>query len=138
MSAKDNYDVSIIVPVYNAEKYLQECIDSLINQTKKDIEIILVNDGSTDGSRNIIERNCKKYDNITFIDQENKGVCVARNKGIEAAKGEYIGWLDSDDMLKPQAIERLYKTMKEKNADYGYYNICFYPNGVSTKKAWYK
>lgn len=138
MSAKDNYDVSIIVPVYNAEKYLQECIDSLINQTKKDIEIILVNDGSTDGSRNIIERNCKKYDNITFIDQENKGVCVARNKGIEAAKGEYIGWLDSDDMLKPQAIERLYKTMKEKNADYGYYNICFYPKGVSTKKAWYK
>lgn len=138
MSADRNYDISVIVPVYNAEPYLQECIDSLINQTKRDIEIVLVNDGSDDGSRDIILRNCKKYDNITFVDQENKGVCIARNAGLNVAKGKYIGWLDSDDFLKPQALETLYELMIKNNADYGYYNVCFYPKGVVTKKPWFK
>ena len=111
-------EISIIVPVYNAERFLQECIDSLLHQTKDDIEIVLVNDGSTDNSKKIIKENCERHDNITFVDQENKGVCIARNAGIEAAKGEYIGWLDADDFLKPTALEELYDLMKQNNADY--------------------
>ena len=134
----DKYDVSIIVPVYNAEDYLRECIDSLLNQTKKNIEIILVNDGSTDHSLEIIEEYCKKYENVVCVNQENKGVCIARNAGIDIARGEYIGWLDSDDMLKENAIETLLNLMIQNDADYGYYNITFYPEQVSTKKAWYK
>ena len=138
MSANNHYDISIIVPVYNTAPYLQECIDSLINQTKENIEIILVNDGSKDNSREIILQNAKRYENITFVDQENKGVCIARNAGLNVAKGDYIGWLDSDDFLKPDALEKLYKLMVRNNADYGYYNICFYPNDISTKEPWYK
>ena len=138
MSAENQYDISVIVPVYNAERFLQECIDSLLHQTKDDIEIVLVNDGSTDNSKKIIEENCKRHDNITFVDQENKGVCVARNAGIAAAKGDYIGWLDADDFLKPTALEELYDLIMQNNADYGYYNVCFYPEAVKTKKAWFK
>ena len=132
------YDISVIIPVYNAENYLRECIDSVLNQTMSGIEIVLINDGSTDHSLDIIKEYSAKYDNVVFADQENKGVCIARNVGIEMAKGEYIGWLDSDDMLKPDAIEKLYKLMIQNDADYGYYNICFYPEEISTKKAWYK
>ena len=138
MSRKNSYDISIIVPVYNTESYLQECIDSLLNQTKDNIEIILVNDGSVDGSKDIILANCQLHDNITFVDQPNKGVCIARNAGIDVAKGKYIGWLDSDDFLKPTAMEELYSLMEKEDADYGYYNICFYPKAIKTKKPWYK
>lgn len=132
------YDISIIVPVYNAEQYLGECIDSLLKQTMSSIEIVLVNDGSTDHSLDIIKKYSERYDNVVYVDQENKGVCIARNAGLEIARGDYIGWLDSDDMLMPNAIEDLYKLMIQNKADYGYYNICFYPEEVSTKKAWYK
>lgn len=132
------YDISVIVPVYNAEEYLRECIDSLLAQTKKNIEIVLVNDGSTDDSLRIIREYSEKYENVVYIDQINRGVCYARNAGISIARGEYIGWLDSDDMLKPNALESLYNAMREADADYGYYNICFYPKEVGTKTAWYK
>ena len=138
MSANSHYDISIIVPVFNTEPYLQECIDSLTNQTKDNIEIILVNDGSKDRSREIILQNLKRYDNITFVDQENKGVCIARNAGLKVAKGDYIGWLDSDDFLKPDALEKLYELMIKNNADYGYYNVCFYPNDIRNKEPWFK
>ena len=105
------YLVSIIVPVYNAEIFLRDCIDSLLHQTMKNIEIILVNDGSTDRSLDIIKEYSEKHANIVYVNQENKGVCIARNAGINIARGEYIGWLDSDDMLKPNAIEALLKLM---------------------------
>ena len=133
-----DYEVSVIIPVYNAERYLSECIDSILNQTMNGIEIVLVNDGSTDHSLDIIKKYSEEYENIVYIDQENKGVCIARNAGLEIARGKYIGWLDSDDMLMPSAIDSLYKLMIQNKADYGYYNICFYPEEVSTKKAWYK
>lgn len=79
--------VSIIVPVYNVEKYLEKCLDSLINQTLKDIEIICVNDGSTDTSQKILEKYSKKDNRITIINQDNAGSSVARNSGIDIAKG---------------------------------------------------
>ena len=138
MSIGKTYDISVIVPVYNAEQYLHECIDSLLKQTKDNIEIVLVNDGSTDKSKAIIEEYYHSYDNITFVDQPNKGVCIARNAGISASKGKYIGWVDSDDFLKPDALEKLYTLMQKEDADYGYYNISFFPKNVKNKKAWYK
>ena len=89
--------VSVIVPVYNVEKYLKKCLDSLVNQTLKDIEIICVNDGSTDNSLQILQEYANTHPNIVIVDQENQGVSLARNNGIKKAKGGYIGFVDPDD-----------------------------------------
>lgn len=109
--------VSIIVPVYNVEKYLEKCLDSLINQTLKDIEIICVNDGSTDNSQKILEKYSKKDNRITIINQDNAGLSVARNSGIDIAKGEYIGFVDSDDWVDLNFYEKLYNSAIENDAD---------------------
>lgn len=91
--------ISIIVPVYNTEKFLEKCLNSLINQTLKDIEIICINDGSTDKSLQILEKFANKDKRIQIINQTNSGLSVARNIGIKKAKGEYIGFVDSDDWV---------------------------------------
>ena len=109
--------ISIIVPVYNVESYLSNCIDSILNQTFKDFELILVNDGSTDKSLEI----CKHYknmdDRIFIIDKKNGGLSSARNAGLDIIKGEYIGFVDSDDYIHPQMYELLYKQIIENEAD---------------------
>lgn len=105
--------ISVIVPIYNSEKYLHKCLDSLINQTMKDIEIICINDGSTDNSAKILE----EYNSIKIINQENQGVSAARNSGIKIACGEYIGFVDSDDWVNPNFYEKLYNAIKNTNAD---------------------
>ncbi len=108
--------VSVIVPIYNAEKYLEKCLDSVVNQTLKDIEIILVNDGSTDGSEEI----CKKYlsdSRVQYYYKENEGLAAARADGIEKAKGEYIGFVDSDDWLKLHTYEKMYSCALTNSAD---------------------
>ena len=118
--------ISIIVPIYNVEKYLRDCIDSLICQTYKNIEIILVDDGSTDSSSNICEE-YKKIDNrIKVIHKENGGLPTARNAGLEIATGDYIMFSDSDDMFLPNSCEVMLKAIKEKKADYivGNYQNC--------------
>ena len=94
------YKVTVVVPVYNVEKYLIRCIESLINQTLKEIEIILVNDGSKDKSGKICEKYALKYKNIKVIHQLNKGLSGARNTGIKIAQGEYVGFVDSDDYVE--------------------------------------
>ncbi len=109
--------VSVIVPVYNVEKYLEECIESLINQTLTDIEIICINDGSTDNSLKILEELQKKDNRIKIINQKNSGVSSARNNGIENATGEYIGFVDSDDWIDSDYYEKLYNTAKKYNSD---------------------
>lgn len=109
--------VSIIVPVYNAGIKLERCLESLVNQTEKDIEIIVINDGSTDDSKNIIEEYTVKYKNIIFIDQENKGIGKTRNIGIKKATGEYITFVDSDDYIKENMLEEYYKYAKKHNFD---------------------
>lgn len=109
--------VSIIVPVYNVEKYLEKCLDSLINQTLKDIEIICVNDGSKDNSLNILEEYSKNDNRIIIINQYNAGVSVARNSGIDIAKGEYIGFVDSDDWVDLDFYEKLYNSAIKNDAD---------------------
>lgn len=98
---------SIIIPIYNAEKYLEKCLDSVVNQTYNNYELILVNDGSTDKSQKIIERFSKKYDNIIFFSQKNSGQSAARNFALSKAKGDYIIFLDADDYLDLKLLEIL-------------------------------
>lgn len=109
--------ISIIVPVYNVEKNLKKCIDSLINQDFKDIEIILVNDGSTDNSLSICEQYKLKDDRIRLFNKENGGVSSARNIGIQQSRGEFIGFVDSDDWIEPQMFSSMYTKAKLENAD---------------------
>lgn len=113
----DNCKVSVIVPVYNAEEFLHRCVDSLLNQTLEDIEIILIDDGSKDSSPAICDEYAEKHDNITVLHLENGGPARARNKGIEIAKGDYIGFADSDDYCHVEQFEKLYNNAKENNSD---------------------
>lgn len=110
--------VSVIVPVYNKEEYLEECLYSLIKQTLTPIEIIIVNDGSIDNSENIIKKFTINNENIKYISQENSGVSMARNKGIDNSAGEYIYFLDSDDVITPNTLESCYNMAKTQNADF--------------------
>lgn len=110
--------VSVIIPVYNVEQYLKKCLDSLVNQTLKDIEIIVVNDGSSDNSQNIIDDYVKKYPKkVISVIQENGGQGNARNTGLLHATGEYIGYVDSDDYVENNMYEALYKKAKAEEAD---------------------
>ncbi len=109
--------ISVIVPIYNTEKYLRKCLESLVNQTFKDIEIICVNDGSRDASLSILQEYQAKYDNIKIINQENQGLSVARNVGIKASYGEYIGFVDSDDWVDLDFFEKLYSAIARNDCD---------------------
>lgn len=109
--------VSVIIPVYNTEKYLRECLDSVVNQTLKDIEIICIDDGSTDLSLDILKEYSSKDKRFVIKTQNNLHAGVARNKGIELASGEYVHFLDSDDWLDVNAYERLYNLSKENSTD---------------------
>ncbi len=109
--------VSVVVPVYKAEKYIHRCIDSILNQTLTDLELILVDDGSPDNSGVICDEYALTDNRVKVFHQKNKGVCAARNKGIDNAKGEYISFVDSDDYLRDSALEVLYKDITEHNAD---------------------
>ena len=109
--------VSVIIPVYNVEKYLRECLESVVNQTLKDIEIICVNDGSTDSSALILDEYARNDNRIKVYTQENQGQGAARNMALELAQGDYIAFVDSDDWLEVSALEELYKFITEKRAE---------------------
>nr|WP_292162502.1 glycosyltransferase family 2 protein [Butyrivibrio sp.] len=109
--------VSIIVPVFNVEKYIEKCLISLCEQTYKNIEIIIIDDGSIDQSISVCEEYQKKDNRIKIIHQENKGLSAARNKGIENAKGEYISFIDSDDFVSKHFIEYMLKGLTDENCD---------------------
>ena len=109
--------VSIIVPVYNAEKTIERCVRSIQNQTYKNIEIILVNDGSTDDSLSLCYELQKQSDNILVIDKENSGVSDARNIGIEKSSGDYIQFVDSDDYIENNMSERLVELLETNQSD---------------------
>lgn len=109
--------VSIIVPVYNVENYLEKCLDSLANQTLKDIEIIVVNDGSPDDSQKIIDEYAKKYPTIKSFIKENGGVSDARNYGIKKARGKYIAFVDGDDYVEKDMYEKMYQKAELGNFD---------------------
>ena len=124
--------ISIIVPVYNVEKYLSECLESLINQIYKNIEIILINDGSTDSSLKICQKYKKKDNRIKLINKKNEGVSKARNIGVKEATGKYILFVDSDDYLSSNAVETLSKhKLTDTLLIYGYNRI--YKNKIIEK-----
>ena len=112
-----NPKVSIIVPVYHVENYLENCIESILNQTLQDIELILVNDGSTDGCRKICDEYAKKDNRITVIHKDYGGVSSARNAGLDISKGKYIGFVDSDDYVDLEMYDKLYKLCESNNSD---------------------
>ena len=107
--------VSIIIPVYNCQRFLKRCLDSVLKQTLKEIEIIIINDGSTDNSERIIKS--YKDERIKYIYQNNKGVSTARNKGLEISKGKYVGFIDSDDWIDDDFYEKLYNSAEKYAAD---------------------
>ena len=129
----ENPKLSVIIPVYNTEKYLNKCLDSLVNQTLAGIEIVVVNDGSKDSSPQIIKEYMEKYpDRFIYINQENSGQAVARNKALKVCNGEYIGFLDSDDFVRTDMFERMYNLAISEKADYvacGYSGITYDEKG---------
>ena len=122
--------VSIIVPVYNTEKYLNRCIDSILAQTFMDFELILVDDGSTDGSGAICDEYAQKDPRVVVIHQKNKGQAAARNRALDIAQGEYIGFVDSDDYIHPQMYEILLNQARIIHADI---SVCGYQSVSETK-----
>lgn len=109
--------ISVIVPVYNAGEYLHKCIDSILQQKVSDLELILVNDGSTDNSGEICDSYAVQDNRVNVIHKKNEGVSSARNKGIKSATGEYIGFVDSDDWIEPDMFSRLYSEADKNCAD---------------------
>lgn len=110
-------EISVIVPVYNCEKYIRKCIESILDQTFKDLELLLIDDGSVDESGKICDEFKLKDKRVKVIHEKNSGVSIARNVGINIAKGKYIGFVDGDDYLAPDMYESLYKNLQENNAD---------------------
>ena len=113
----EKYSVSVIIPVYNVERYLSDCLDSIISQTLQEIEIICINDGSTDSSLFILRKYAERDPRIRIIEQPNLGLSAARNTGARAAKGKYLYFIDSDDFLDPSALQILYDSMEQRSLD---------------------
>ena len=118
--------VSILVPIYNVEKYLNQCIDSLLSQTLKDIEIILLDDGSKDASSKMCDEYATKDKRIKLIHKENSGYGATMNVGLRVATGEYIGIVESDDWVEPTMFENLYSLAKQHNVDVVKSNFYYY------------
>jgi glycosyltransferase involved in cell wall biosynthesis len=107
--------ISIIIPVYNVEQYVAKCLDSVLNQSYSNLEVLLINDGSTDGSANICNEYVVKDTRIRLFHQENRGLSAALNVGLEHFTGDYLGFVDSDDWVEPEMFETLYKNIKNRN-----------------------
>ncbi len=137
MSIKKQPKVSILVPCYNVEKYLKQCMDSIVNQTLKDIEIIVINDGSTDSTLDIIKSYAKKDKRIKIIDKQNEGYGKSMNRGLDAATGEYIGIVESDDWVDIDMFEKLVKIADKNKVDVVKSNFYQYTtiNGEKNVKA---
>ena len=120
------YDVSVIIPVYNGEKYLKKCLDSVCNQTLNNIEIICVNDGSTDDTYNILEKYASKYENMKIISIIHSGQGVARNVALNEATGEYVSFVDADDWIELNALETLYFKAKQDNLELLFFQMINY------------
>lgn len=131
--------LSVIIPVYNVENYLNECLDSVTSQTLEDMEIICIDDGSTDNSPDILKEYSKKDKRIKIITKENGGQATARNLGIKEAQGEYIAFVDSDDFIEPTMFEKLYTKAKDNNLDIVMCKIATYDNQTEEIKdnVWY-
>ncbi|SKB65924.1 Glycosyltransferase involved in cell wall bisynthesis [Lachnospiraceae bacterium] len=134
-------DISVIIPVYNVRTYLEECLDSVIGQSFENFEIVCVNDGSTDGSDIILKKYASMDSRIRVVDQKNQGLSVARNTGIDNALGEYICFVDSDDMLEKDALERLWRYVRENKGieiiGYETGDLVYESNDLDKKDSYY-
>lgn len=126
--------VSVIIPVYNTETYLTECLDSVLNQNFRDMEILIVNDGSTDNSLNVIRKYMAIDQRIVLLDKKNEGVAAARNAALRMAKGDYLMLLDSDDIFAPNAIATLYDQIRQNDCDILIYNGRSFEVGGANKR----
>lgn len=118
MSDKNIYNmVSVVVPIYNTKPYIRKCVESILNQTYLNIELILVDDGSTDGSGDVCDEYAKRYEKIGVIHQENMGLLSARKTGVNAASGQYILFVDSDDYIENDLIDELMHGMLSEETD---------------------
>ena len=113
----NNPAITVIIPVYNAQEGVKQCLDSLLNQTFRDFEIILLNDGSTDDSLMVLQTYASAHNFIRVIDKKNEGVAKTRNKGIQLAKGEYIVFIDNDDFVDSDYLERFYNAIDQEQLD---------------------
>ena len=109
--------ISVLVPAYNVEQYIYQCIDSILGQTYSNLEIIIVNDGSTDKTGNILDVYAKKDDRIKVVHKKNEGLVMARRDALDLMQGEYVGFVDSDDWIEPNMYEELYEAMVDTDAD---------------------
>lgn len=125
--------ISVIVPVYNAESYINECIKSICSQTYANFEVIIVNDGSTDNTLSMIQNLCRTEDKVRIINQENHGVSNARNRGIEASRGKFLCFVDADDLLEIDFIETYMNAIQQADVIFGNYKL-LYENGRIVKK----
>lgn len=122
---------SIIIPAYNGEKYIEETLDCLLSQTEQSVEVVVVNDGSSDKTEEIVKAYSAKDERVVYVYQENAGVSAARNNGIERARGEYIIFIDSDDLLAKDALEKIYAGLKEENADLAIFRVQSFGDGLN-------
>ena len=114
MKEEKNIIISVIVPIYNVEEYLEECLESIQNQTYTNIEVIMINDGSTDGSKEICERFCQQDNRFKLVTQENQGQSIARNIGVAESKGKFIVFIDSDDIVRVDMLDQLMNYMSDE------------------------
>lgn len=126
MGSNESPKISLLIPIYNVERYLPQCLDSAIGQTLEDIEIICINDGSTDRSPDIIREYASRDSRIRIIDKPNSGYGASMNRGLDEARGDYIGILESDDFFEPDALETLYRAAEYVNADVAKADFFFY------------
>ena len=125
--------ISIIIPVYNAEKWLQRCIDSILNQTFSHFELLLIDDGSTDRSGEICDLNASRDERVRVCHQKNGGVSIARNTGIEMAEGDLISFIDADDYVRPEFLETLLRLLNEHGADISACDFWWIKEGEKTE-----
>lgn len=118
----DSPIISVVIPCYNVEKYLKQCMDSVLSQTLKDIEVLCVDDGSSDGTLDILKEYQKKDHRIKVIVQKNAGAGAARNHGLKEAKGKYVSFLDSDDFFEPEMLQEAYESAEKNQADFVVFN----------------
>ena len=136
-SSKNSPAVSILVPICNVEKYLDQCLDSLINQSLKDIEIICLNDGSTDSSPKIIQKYASLDDRIVVVDKQNTGYGDTMNLGIKKARGKYIGIVESDDYVDSEMFRSLYELAEDNDSDMVKGNFYYYYTDLSEDSSQY-
>ena len=133
----NNPKVSVIIPVYNAERYLKQCLDSIINQTLKEIEIICVDDGSTDSSLEILKKYEKKDGRVQIIQQKNQFAGVARNNGLKIARGKYVFFIDSDDFCEISLLNSVFLVAEKNNVDIVAFDHYLYDEKNKTNKRIY-